>query len=123
MDTEQRKSAARELGIINLVLALWLIISPFTLGYPSGAIANSVILGIVVAILAIIRLSAPNQTWASWLNGVAGLWLILAPFMFGFTTMAVLWNELIIGVIVTILGFWNGTVTIPMRHATHHHSM
>lgn len=123
MDTEQRKSTARGLGVANLVLGLWLIISPFILGYSTGAITNSVILGIIVAILAIIRLSAPSQSWASWLNGVAGLWLILAPFIFNFMSPAVLWNELIVGVIVAALGFWNGTVTVPMQHMTHHHTM
>ena len=120
MDREQINSTARNIGIANLVLGLWLIISPFLFNYSSGAIGNSVILGIIVAGLAVIRLTVPNQTWASWLNGVVGLWLIVAPFMFGFTEAAVLWNQVIVGIVVAGLGFWNGTLTMPV-HTTHHH--
>lgn len=41
----------------NFVLGLWLIIAPFALGYSSvpAATWNSVIVGIVVAVLSIIR--------------------------------------------------------------------
>lgn len=121
MEREQINTTARGIGIANLVLGLWLIISPFLFGYESGAIANSVILGVIVAILAVIHLTAPNQSWTSWLNGVAGLWLIVAPFMLGFTSAAVLWNQIIVGVLVAGLGFWNGTMTAQV-HTTHHHA-
>ena len=121
VEREQINTTARGIGIANLVLGLWLIISPFLFGYESGAIANSVILGVIVAILAVIHLTAPNQSWTSWLNGVAGLWLIVAPFMLGFTSAAVLWNQIIVGVLVAGLGFWNGTMTAQV-HTTHHHA-
>ncbi len=121
MERDQINSTARGIGVVNLVLGIWLIVSPFLFGYTSGAIANSVILGIIVAVLAIVRLAMPNQTWASWLNGVAGLWLIVAPFLFGFMDAAVLWNQIIVGVVVAGISFWNGTVASPI-HTTHHHA-
>lgn len=121
MEREEINSTARGIGIANLVLGLWLIVSPFLFGYTGGAMTNSVILGIVVAILAVVRLTAPTQSWASWLNGVAGLWLIVAPFIFGFMDAAVLWNQIVVGVVVAGLGFWNGTITTQV-HTTHHHA-
>lgn len=47
----------RTLSWVNFVLGLWLIIAPFVLHYStlSTAMWNSVLVGIVVAILAIIR--------------------------------------------------------------------
>jgi len=119
MDKEQARTTARSLGIINLILGIWLILSPFIFSYESGAMTNSIVLGIVVAILAIIRLSAPSQTWASWLNGIAGLWLIVSPFIFGFMQTALLWDQIIVGIVVAVLGFWNGTLAMPMK-PTHH---
>jgi hypothetical protein len=117
---DQAKTTARGIGIINLVLGIWLIISPFLFSYSGNAMTNSIILGMIVAVMAIVRLGMPTQTWASWLNGIAGLWLILAPFILGTTVAAVLWNQIIVGLALTVLGFWNGAMVVPMR-TTHHH--
>lgn len=40
---------------INAIIGVWLVISPFALGYPTGSVAttNDVIMGIVIAVLAI----------------------------------------------------------------------
>lgn len=116
---EQAKSTAKGIGIINLVLGIWLILSPFLFSYSSTAMTDSIILGTIIAILAVIRLSAPAQTWASWFNGIAGLWLIIAPFIIGSTESAVLWNQITVGLAVAALGFWSSTMTMPMR-MTHH---
>lgn len=110
---ERAKSTAKGIGIINLVLGIWLILSPFLFSYSSTAMTDSIILGTIIAILAVIRLSA--QTWASWFNGIAGLWLIIAPFIIGSTESAVLWNQIIVGLAVAVLGFWSSTMTMPMR--------
>ncbi len=54
----------RNMGLswINLLLGIWLIISPFFLPYYShtatGAVPNSVILGIIIGLLAILSLVA-----------------------------------------------------------------
>lgn len=109
-------------GIINLILGIWLITSPFIFSYTSGAVINSVVLGILVSALAVVHLSMPNQMWVSWLIGISGLWLVLAPFILGFTESAVLWNELSVGIVVTILGFLSSVITIPIQ-TPHHHAM
>jgi SPW repeat len=41
---------------------------------------NNVIVGIVVALLALIRTSAPQQAGWSWANVVLGIWLIVSPY-------------------------------------------
>jgi hypothetical protein len=47
---------------------------------------------------------------ASILNIIAGLWLIIAPFWMGFyTTPGALWNNLIVGIVVTILALIRAT--------------
>lgn len=121
MDKDQARNTMRGLSIVNLILGLWLIVSPYLFGYTSGAITNSVILGIIVAILAIVRLATPSQVWASWLNGIAGLWLIIAPFIVGFSVAAGYWNEIIVGIIVAVVGFWNASMGMPVHTATTTH--
>jgi hypothetical protein len=118
MNEEQTNTKAQGIGIINLVAGMWLILSPFLLGYSQGAMANSVLIGIAVAIIAIIRLAMTRDAWTGWLVAAIGLWLIIAPFVFGFTEPAVLWNEIIVGIIIAGLSLWRGIATTPL-HTPH----
>ncbi len=43
----------------------------------------------------------------SWIIAVAGLWEIVAPFIFGMTaTTAFLWDAIIVGLALLVLGVW-----------------
>jgi sulfite exporter TauE/SafE len=42
--------------------------------------------------------------WQGWVNGILGLWLIVTAFL-GFGSSGNLWNDLIVGIIVAILGY------------------
>jgi hypothetical protein len=99
----------------NIVLGAWMVISPFIFGYSgnSAALWNDIIFGVVVLLLAWARVANPGGVSAlSWINAVIGLWLIAVPFVFGFTTNAVaLWNNIIAGALVTILGVWSALAT------------
>lgn len=47
------------------------------------------------------------MAWPGWLNVVnivAGIWLIISPFVLGFTTnTAAMWNAIILGIIVLVI--------------------
>ena len=58
--------------------------------------------------------------WQAWINGILGLWLILAAFL-NFSTVGNLWDNLIVGAIVIIVGFlmvskksWQGWLSVIM---------
>lgn len=99
----------------NIVLGLWLIIAPFLLGYTGIAAAmwNEIIVGVIVVVLAWLRVSNPGRmTWLSWSNVVLGLWLIAAPFVLGYSgTAAAMWNEVIVGLLIAGLGTWSALET------------
>jgi hypothetical protein len=78
----------------------------------------------VVAALAVARLARPLMNPSlSWINALLGLWLILAPFVLGYGAaveaealaaagavggaQAAMWNDIIVGVIVLVLGAWS----------------
>lgn len=55
--------------------------------------------------------------WQSWVNGVLGLWTIMASFAVTGSSYATRVNSIIVGIIVAVLGFsaaratkWKGTV-------------
>jgi SPW repeat len=93
-------------GWVNILLGIWVIISPFVLGIhsPKG-IWNNVIVGIVVGILAIIRWSMHQPGW-SWLNLLLGIWLVISPFVL-FLSGPAMWNNVILGIIIAALALTN----------------
>lgn len=93
---------------VNLILGLWMIVSPWLLGYESEAAAtsNAVILGIVIAVLAALELF--NVTaWEEWGNFVLGLWLVISPWVLGFRSVSsAMSNDVVIGILVAVLAIW-----------------
>ena len=96
-------------GLVILA-GLWLLISPWVLGYTDvgNATTNDVVLGIVIAIIAAIRMwGSWSAAWLSWLNVVLGIWVIASPRILGYTTNnAALWDNVIFGIVVVILAGW-----------------
>jgi hypothetical protein len=94
---------------LNIIAAIWLVISPFVLGFTETAAAtNNYIVGIIVGVLALIKVMSPRtMAWPSWLNIILGLWLIISPFFLGFITVSALWNNIILGIIVAALAAWS----------------
>lgn len=93
----------------NVVFGIWLFLSPFILGYSieGGAAAwNHYILGIAVTVFAIIALY-DTQVWEEWINLILGAWLIISPFILGFTEQpAALWNSIILGILIGGDSLW-----------------
>jgi len=44
------------------------------------------------------------NAWKGWTNGILGTWLVIAAFL-NFTPTGNMWNNLIVGIIVAIVGF------------------
>jgi hypothetical protein len=101
----------------NLALGLWLCVSPWVLWRgdvpPQSLTANAVIVGVLLAMLALAalyRLEAP----AEWAVIVAAAWIFISPWLYGFshsTTAA--WNYWIVGALVAILSGWE---LLALRH-------
>ena len=48
------------------------------------------------------------QKWEEWVNAVLAGWLIVSPYLLGFTgNQTVTWNQIIVGVLVGILAIWD----------------
>ncbi len=113
----------------NVVLGLWVFISPWVLqqatatgaeaagAATSGAIWNLYIVGIAVAALAVAALVA-FQAWEEWTNVALGAWLLISPWALGFSSSALLmWNAVIVGALIVVLAGW--TIAPPRGGASH----
>jgi hypothetical protein len=70
----------------SFALGLWLAVSPWVLGYAhlEAATANAAFLGLALALGSHFEVSF-DGTSAEWFNMAAGLWLVLAPFLLGYS--------------------------------------
>jgi hypothetical protein len=108
MNNDQQVKTA---GWINVILGVWLIVSPFLLGFSGTTLSRSnVVFGIIIAALSLLEVSMPSDSaWAGWLNAIFGVWILISPFVLGFATMGALWNGIILGIVVAVLAIWAAT--------------
>ena len=89
---------------LMLVIGLWLFFAPFFMSYDSlnsTAAMSSYFAGGAVAIASGFAIFSPER-WEEWLNLVAGLWLIAAPFGLHFYSRetAAAWYHIVAGCLV-----------------------
>jgi hypothetical protein len=93
---------------LNVVLGIWVIISPFVLGFANlrAVMWNDVAVGIAVALLALSR--SPYNRGVEILNVILGAWLIISAFVFGATLVAAFWNSVILGIVIALAALFAG---------------
>ncbi|UHQ99261.1 SPW repeat protein (plasmid) [Natrinema zhouii] len=111
MSTTTKNTTTKWLAGLNSLLGLWLIVAPFIFEAPTGDLWNDVIVGASIVVIGGYNYyRAANQqsvsTGAATLNALLGLWLIIAPFVFGVGGV-LLWSDVIVGVIVASFAAYN----------------
>lgn len=91
---------------LNFIVGIYLLISAWIGAMNGGSRANGIIFGIIVAILAALRFSESTGAWASWINALIGIWLIISPWVYGTAGTSWMWNSIVVGIIMLVLGVW-----------------
>jgi hypothetical protein len=114
---------------LDVLAGIWLLISPFVLSFRhlGDAVANNVVLGIIIGLLALYRFFSPTHgVWVSWLNVLLGIWVLISPWVLGFnfTSPVARSNNVIMGIIVIILAGWSALATTAAdERAMDHNTM
>ena len=107
--------SSRLASTLNVLAGIWLIISSWVLGFSDMQVPfwDTLIVGIVVLVLAAMRLGTPGTAGLSWLNFLVGIWLIISPWVLGFAPNSAVMgsstaasNAVILGILVGIFGLW-----------------
>jgi len=94
--------------IVSVVVGLWLIASPWTLGIhgPLAAQGNFVVLGAVLIGFVVTEFFI-QESWEEWSELVIGLWLVGSPWVLEFTDNRVaMQNAIGCGLLLSVLALW-----------------
>jgi len=108
----------------NVVLAVWLFISPWVLQFGAGAQVSPVgvvngpgvavshaawnawVLGVIVFLVALSAIGS-WEVWQEWWNLVLGAWIFAAPWALGFAFLPrASWDHWFVGALVFLLALW-----------------
>jgi len=102
----------RVCDVLNLILGGFLVVSPWIFGFASGAqTQNAMISGLIIAVLSIAALTAFAQ-WEEWLNLAVGFWVLISPWVLGFSGTTAMRVCVIVGLIVAVIA----AVELWMEH-------
>ncbi len=93
---------------VNAVLGVWLVLSPWALGYTgtTAAMWNAVVIGVVLVAIALGAMTAP-RAWEEWAEAALGLWMAISPWVLGFSGLTTVRNTaLVTGLVILVLALW-----------------
>ena len=93
----------------NVVAGAWTFGTPWMYGYTSEATIawNAWTLGVLIALVGLWALRAPESRSAEWTTLMLGGWLLVAPWILSFIgSPAAAWNAGLVGLTVLFFGTW-----------------
>jgi SPW repeat len=109
--------------VASLVLGVWLVLSPFTLGFAGAAVWITIVLGLFVVLFAVEGFVIPSylEEWGEILLGLA---LVVAPWTVGYESVSATVSSTVSGILVILFGAWelmNDRDFINWWHDRWHH--
>ncbi len=104
---------------IELILAFWLVISPFAVGFitSSAASGTAFIIGSLIMLFSFLGMEE-EQPWEEWTTLALALILLLSPWVFGYAAMvAATVNVLVVGGLLVLLTIMTMKHEYDERHA------
>ena len=93
---------------VNAVLGAWLVLSPWALGFSGDtvAMANFVVVGVLLLAAALGAIFLPRP-WEEWTESVLGLWLVVSPWLIGYSGVEGAKADAILsGLVILTLALW-----------------
>jgi SPW repeat-containing protein len=113
-ESEVHANASKLSAGINVILGIWLFVSPWVYGAAGNPNAwNSWIAGGLIVLFAWIRLAAPvGAAFVGWANVALAIWVFVSPWIYGYTgNTGRFINSLCVGVIVFLLSAYGASVS------------
>jgi len=93
---------------VNAVAGVWLIVSPWVLGFQGNtpAMWTMVATGILLGAVALGATFVPQQ-WEEWTEGALAILLAVSPWVLGFRMVeAAMVNAVLVAAVIVVLALW-----------------
>ena len=120
-DYHPHESQVKIASGLSVLAGIYLLLSSLVNRVNGANMANGVVFGLIVMILAATRLSGKAGSWAGWIDALIGVWMIFAPWVYGYAGEGWMWNAITVGIVMLVLGIWSATATAdePMIGSRH----
>ncbi|MFC4533408.1 SPW repeat protein [Sphaerisporangium dianthi] len=109
-------TAAQMIDGLTLLAGLYLAISPWVVGFNglSRLSVSNMVTGLALAALALGFASAFGRTYGlTWIAPILGVWTIVSPWIIRSHTTGSIWNNVITGIVILLLGL--GAMAVGSR--------
>jgi hypothetical protein len=91
--------------VASLLLGVWLVLSPFVLGFSGAEVWITIVLGVCVVLAAVEGFVLPSylEEWAEIVFGVA---LVMVPWTVGYESLSATMSSALSGILVILLAVW-----------------
>jgi hypothetical protein len=96
---------------LNVLLGVWLFISAFAWPHTLASFTNTWIVGLLVAIFALIAMRAPAMRYV---DTALAIWLFVATFLLPHSSVGTLWNNALCAIAIFLLSLVPGTLAGPV---------
>ena len=94
--------------VVNALLGVWVVLSPWALGFQGTTTptANAVVVGVALIAAALGAMLVP-RAWEEWTECALGVWLVISPWVLGFGTQRdPMLAAVFSGVVIAVLALW-----------------
>jgi SPW repeat len=91
--------------VASLSLGVWLVLSPFALGFAGAAVWITIVLGLSIILFAVEGFVIPSylEEWGELLLGLA---LVAVPWTIGYESVSAIVSSMVSGILVILFGVW-----------------
>ncbi|SRR5579884_1164779 len=106
-------------NLVNALIGIWFIVAPFVLGLASNTreVWTSLVGGAILLILAgsaALYEQPRRQAWIQYVNGLVGIWFIVAPWVLLLQgRLDLVWTSVVGGIIALVLSAWLALAIMP----------
>lgn len=93
---------------VNALLGVWMALSPWVLGFQDqmAPTANGMVIGVALMAAALGAYFLP-RAWEEWTEGALGVWMVISPWVLGFSmNRNAMASAVISGIVVAALALW-----------------
>ncbi len=94
--------------VVNALFGVWLVCSPWILGFQEARTptANAILVGVALVAAALGAMIVP-RAWEEWTECALGVWLVISPWVLGFSAMRdAMLSAVISGIAIAALALW-----------------